>query len=104
MRSHVVSEYVGGGWTGVEDVVGVSVGACSLPDVRGWVPLSWVRSSGESPRITVPSGDYRPGEGWCGVNVSESLLMPRQANALWRDVAQQGPAVERRQAAITDAP
>jgi hypothetical protein len=64
MRSHVVSEYVGGGWTEVEDVVRASVGARSLPDVRGWVLLSWVRSSGKSPRITVPSGDHRPGEDW----------------------------------------
>jgi hypothetical protein len=64
MRSHVVSEYVGGGWTEVEDVVRASVGARSLPDVRGWVLLSWVRSSGQSPRITVPSGDHRPGEDW----------------------------------------
>jgi hypothetical protein len=59
VRSHVLSEYVGGGSIEVEDVVRASVEARPFPDVRGWVLLSRVRSSGESPRVPVPSGDHR---------------------------------------------
>ena len=64
MRLHVVSEYVEGGSAETEDVVRVRVRARPCPDVRGWVLLSWVRSSGKSPRAPVPSGDHRPGEDW----------------------------------------
>ncbi len=64
MRLHVVSEYVEGGSAEVEDVVRVRVRARPCPDVRGWVLLSWVRSSGKSPRVPVPSGGHRPGEDW----------------------------------------
>jgi len=64
MRSHVVSEYAGGGIVEIDGVVRVSVEARPCPDVRGWVLLSRVRSSGESPRIPAPSGDYRRGEDW----------------------------------------
>jgi hypothetical protein len=68
------------GW--VEDVVRAGVRARPCPDVRGWVLLSRVRSSGESPRAFVPSGVTGQGKTGHGVNVSEALLMPRQANAL----------------------
>jgi hypothetical protein len=55
----VLSEYVGGGSIEIEDVFRASVEARPFPDVRGWVLLSRVRSSGESPRVPVPSGDHR---------------------------------------------
>jgi hypothetical protein len=60
----VLSEYVVGGIGEIDGVVRVSVEARPCPDVRGWVPLSWVRSSGKSPRIPVPSGGHRRREGW----------------------------------------
>ncbi len=54
-----MSECVKGGSADAEDVVRASVEARPRPDVRGWVLLSRVRSSGESPRIPVPPGDHR---------------------------------------------
>jgi len=59
VRSHVVSECVKEGSADAEDVVRASVEARPRPDVRGWVLLSRVRSSGESPRIPVPPGGHR---------------------------------------------
>ncbi len=50
MRSHDVSEYVEGGSAEAEDVVRASVEARPHPDVRGWVLLSRVRSSGGKPK------------------------------------------------------
>ena len=82
MRSHVVSEYVGGGIVEIDGVVRVSVEARPCPDVRGWVLLSWVRSSGEAQGFSFRPGATGQGKTGHGVNVSESLLMPRQANAL----------------------
>jgi hypothetical protein len=66
VKPHVMSEYVEGGSVEIEDVVRAGVEVRPLPDVRGGVLLSRVRSSGESPRIPVPSGDHRRGEGWAG--------------------------------------
>jgi hypothetical protein len=54
-----MSEYVGGGSGEIDDVVRACVEARPYPDVRCWVLLSRVRSSGKSPRVPVPSGGHR---------------------------------------------
>jgi hypothetical protein len=78
MRSHAVSGCVerrAGSCRGRSP--GQRRKTCPRRDVRAGL-LGWrVRSSRESPRVPVPSGGHRRGEGRAGVNASELLLMPR---------------------------
>jgi hypothetical protein len=72
MRFHVESGFVD--WRST-DVDGVTSGQCPRP-----VPTATcvagngrVRSSRESPRVPVPSGDHRRGEGWTWGDYTETL-------------------------------
>jgi hypothetical protein len=73
-----------GGSTDVEDVARVSVRDLS-PSLRCVTGNGGVLSIKESPRITVPSGNHRRGEGWHGANNREPSLMSREIHSSGRD-------------------
>src|SRR5450755_1202780 len=76
VRSHVVSEYVEGRLADARDVVqAVSVPVPALACAAGSCPAG-CEARGKA-RGTRSARVHRRGEGWCGVNDSEPLLMPR---------------------------
>jgi hypothetical protein len=66
---------------------GVTSGQCSrpVPALTCVAGNGWVRSSGESPRVPVPTGCHRRGKAE-RVNVSEPVVMPRYGNSPGRVV------------------
>jgi hypothetical protein len=72
MRFHVESGFVD--WRST-DVDGVTSGQCPgpVPTATCVAGNGRVRSSRESPRVPVPSGDHRRGEGWTWGDYTETL-------------------------------